>query len=84
MKESKTSKKCILLKFSSKEEMLRNKTRAQESQIKELLQWNSKSPTNPTPIVYTQAYTPNTMGPIHLNVPHQNFLQPNSSTSSTQ
>jgi hypothetical protein len=37
--------------------MLKNKMRAQESQVKELLQWNAKSPnTHNNPIVYTQTY----------------------------
>lgn len=71
----------------NREEMLRNKMRAQDSQIKELLQWNNKSPTttpgNNVSVVYTQSY-PTAVGPIHLNAPHQQFIQPNTSTSSAQ
>jgi len=60
--------------------------RAQDSQIKELLQWNNnninnKSSTNP--VVYTPSYT-QSMGPIHLNTPHQNIHESKISTSSIQ
>jgi len=67
--------------------MLKNKMRAQDSQIKELLQWNNnnnnnnKSSTNP--VVYTPSYT-QSMGPIHLNAPYQNIHESKTSTSSIQ
>jgi len=50
--------------------MLRNKMRAQESQVKELLQWNANS--SKAPVVYTQTYpAPNSFNQQHHHHPQQ-------------
>jgi len=45
--------------------------KAQESQVKELLQWNAKSPNQHTPIVYTQTYPAPNAGMQHSHSTQQ-------------